>query len=186
MAPEIDSFILFLATERGLSPAYQISVRRSLENLADWLQEQGFATWQKVDTKCLQEFLSRQKRRGLEASSLRIAIVHTKIFFRFLAQRNLMTEDPSELLLSPRTGSSLPNTLQVSQLVQILDSIDTSKALGRRDLAILELFYSSGLRLAEVCSIRLETLDLDDGFSGSPARATRPVLFQSAVEPAWR
>lgn len=164
MAPEIDSFILFLATERGLSPAYQISVRRSLENLADWLQEQGFATWQKVDTKCLQEFLSRQKRRGLEASSLRIAIVHTKIFFRFLAQRNLMTEDPSEPLLSPGTGSSLPNTLQVSQLVQILDSIDTSKALGRRDLAILELFYSSGLRLAEVCSIRLETLDLDDGF----------------------
>ena len=106
MAPEIDSFILFLATERGLSPAYQISVRRSLENLADWLQEQGFATWQKVDTKCLQEFLSRQKRRGREASSLRIASVHTKIFFRFLAQRNLMTEDPSEPLLSPRTPLS--------------------------------------------------------------------------------
>ena len=164
VAPEIDSFILFLATERGLSPAYQLSVRRSLETLANWAAEEGITTWQAADTKCLQEFLSGQKKRGLEASSLRIAIVHIRIFFRFLVNRDFLSEDPSEPLLSPRTGSSLPGTLQVSQIVQILDSIDASKSLGRRDLAILELFYSSGLRLAEVCSIRLETLDLDDGF----------------------
>ena len=164
MAPQIDSFILFLATERGLSSAYQLSVRRSLETLADWAADEGARTWQAIDTRCLQEFLSRQKQRGLEASSLRIAIVHIRIFFRFLVHRDFLSEDPSEPLLSPRTGSSLPETLQVSQVVQILESIDTSKPLGRRDLAILELFYSSGLRLAEVCSIRLETLDLDDGF----------------------
>ena len=164
MVPQIDSFILFLATERGLSSAYQLSVRRSLETLADWAVDEGATTWQAIDTRCLQEFLSRQKQRGLEASSLRIAIVHIRIFFRFLVHRDFLSEDPSEPLLSPRTGSSLPETLQVSQVVQILDSIDTSKPLGRRDLAILELFYSSGLRLAEVCSIRLETLDLDDGF----------------------
>ena len=164
MAPQIDSFILFLATERGLSSAYQLSVRRSLETLADWAADEGATTWQAIDTRCLQEFLSRQKQRGLEASSLRIAIVHIRIFFRFLVHRDFLSEDPSEPLLSPKTGSSLPETLQVSQVVQILDSIDTSKPLGRRDLAILELFYSSGLRLAEVCSIRLETLDLDDGF----------------------
>ena len=164
MAPQIDSFILFLATERGLSSAYQLSVRRSLETLADWAADEGATTWQAIDTRCLQEFLSRQKQRGLEASSLRIAIVHIRIFFRFLVHRDFLSEDPSEPLLSPKTGSPLPETLQVSQVVQILDSIDTSKPLGRRDLAILELFYSSGLRLAEVCSIRLETLDLDDGF----------------------
>ena len=164
MAPQIDSFILFLATERGLSSAYQLSVRRSLETLANWAADEGATTWQAIDTRCLQEFLSRQKQRGLEASSLRIAIVHIRIFFRFLVHRDFLSEDPSEPLLSPKTGSPLPETLQVSQVVQILDSIDTSKPLGRRDLAILELFYSSGLRLAEVCSIRLETLDLDDGF----------------------
>tara|TARA_B100001287_G_scaffold169618_1_gene142691 strand:- start:17 stop:904 length:888 start_codon:yes stop_codon:yes gene_type:complete len=164
VAPQIDSFILFLATERGLSSAYQLSVRRSLETLANWAADEGATTWQAIDTRCLQEFLSRQKQRGLEASSLRIAIVHIRIFFRFLVHRDFLSEDPSELLLSPKTGSPLPETLQVSQVVQILDSIDTSKPLGRRDLAILELFYSSGLRLAEVCSIRLETLDLDDGF----------------------
>ena len=164
VAPEINSFILFLATERGLSSAYQISVRRSLETLAEWAASKGVTSWRDVDTRCLQEFLSRQKQRGLEASSLRVAIVHLRIFFRFLVHRDFLSEDPSDPLLSPRTGSSLPETLQVSQLVKILESIDTSKPLGYRDLAILELFYSSGLRLAEVCSIRLETLDLDDGF----------------------
>ena len=164
MAPQIDSFILFLATERGLSSAYQLSVRRSLETLANWAADEGATTWQAIDTRCLQEFLSRQKQRGLEASSLRIAIVHIRIFFRFLVHRDFLSEDPSEPLLSPKTGSPLPETLQVSQVERILGSIDTSKPLGRRDLAILELFYSSGLRLAEVCSIRLETLDLDDGF----------------------
>lgn len=164
LAPQIDSFILYLATERGLSDAYQLSVRRTLETLADWAQQRDLPDWQDLGIDHLREFLSQQKSRGLEASSLRIAVVHLKIFFRFLVSRNLLGEDPAEPLLSPRTGSSLPGTLQVSQVARILDSIDPSKPLGRRDLAILELFYASGLRLAEICSARLESLDLEDGF----------------------
>ena len=164
LAPQIDTFILYLATERGLSDAYQLSVRRTLETLADWAQEQELDTWQDLGIDHLREFLAHLKKKGLEASSLRIAVVHTKIFFRFLAGRSLIEDDPAEPLLSPRTGSHLPETLHESQIVRLLESIDPSRALGRRDLAILELFYSSGLRLAEVCSVRLETLDLEDGF----------------------
>ena len=164
LAPQIDTFILYLATERGLSDAYQLSVRRTLETLADWAQEQELDTWQDLGSAHLREFLAHLKKKGLEASSLRIAVVHTKIFFRFLAGRSLIEDDPAEPLLSPRTGSHLPETLHESQIVRLLESIDPSRALGRRDLAILELFYSSGLRLAEVCSVRLETLDLEDGF----------------------
>ena len=164
LAPQIDSFILYLATERGLSDSYQLSVRRSLETLADWAQERKFGAWSDLDIDHLREFLARLKKKGLEASSLRIAVVHLKIFFRFLALRNLIEDDPAEPLLSPRTGNHLPETLHESQVAQLLESIDPGKALGRRDLAILELFYSSGLRLAEICSARLETLDLEDGF----------------------
>ena len=164
LAPQIDIFILYLATERGLSDAYQLSVRRTMETLADWAQEQELDTWQDLGIDHLREFLAQLKKKGLEASSLRIAVVHIKIFFRFLAGRSLIEDDPAEPLLSPRTGSRLPETLHESQVVRLLESIDPSKALGRRDLAILELFYSSGLRLAEICSARLETLDLEDGF----------------------
>ena len=163
MDHQIDSFILYLATERGLSDAYQLSVRRSLEALLHWAREKKFADWRDLGVDDLSAFLAHLKKR-LEASSLRIAIVHLKIFFRFLALRNLVEADPSEPLLSPRSGSHLPETLHVNQVEKLLNSIDPARPLGRRDLAILELFYSSGLRLAEICSVRLETLDLEDGF----------------------
>ena len=164
LAPQIDIFILYLATERGLSNAYQLSVRRTLETLADWAREQKLSTWQDLGIDHLREFLSQLKKKGLESSSLRIAVVHIKIFFRFLAGRSLIEDDPAEPLLSPRTGRHLPETLHESQIVRLLESIDPSKTLGRRDLAILELINSSGQRLAEICSARLETLDLEDGF----------------------
>ncbi len=163
LAPEIDSFILYLATERGLSDAYQLSVRRSLEALLQWAREHNFAEWRDLGVDDLSSFLGHLKKR-LGASSLRIAVVHLKIFFRFLNSRKLIAADPAEPLLSPRTGSHLPETLHGAQVEKLLNSIDPSRPLGRRDLAILELFYSSGLRLAEICASRLETLDLDDGF----------------------
>jgi integrase/recombinase XerD len=164
VAPEIDSFILYLATERGLSSNYQLSVRRTLETLATWSTKHGHAAWRDLGVEELSNFLAAQKERGLEASSLRICVVHLKIFFRFLVHRRYLEADPADPLLAPRTGSHLPETLHAQHIVSILDSIDTTRELGRRDLAILELFYASGLRLTEICKGRLETLDLDDGF----------------------
>ncbi len=160
----IDQFILYLATERGLSDAYQLAVRRTLEGLAKWARANGHVRWRDLGVDELSAFLSRRKKRGLGPSSLRIAVVHLKIFFRFLAARDLIPADPAEPLLSPRTGSTLPETLHAAHVTQLLESIDSRKPLGRRDLALLELFYASGLRLAEVCRARLENLNLDDGF----------------------
>ena len=111
LAPQIDSFILFLATERGLSDAYQLSVRRTLETLAGWAGSRSLTAWRDFGVDELTAFLADQKARGLEASSLRIVVVHLKIFFRFLAARNLIEADPAEPLLSPRTGAHLPETL---------------------------------------------------------------------------
>lgn len=164
VGPQIDAFLLYLATERGLSDAYQLSVRQTLETLATWAEKKGHKGWRDLGVDDLSAFLGAQKRRGLEASSLRIALVHLKVFFRFLVSRFHIEADPAEPLLSPKTGSHLPETLPETQVATLLRSIDTDKALGRRDLAILELFYASGLRLAEICSVRLETLDLEDGF----------------------
>ena len=155
---------MYLATERGLSDAYQLHVRRTLESLLAWADKKGFASWGDLGVDDLAGFLASQKKKGLEASSLRILTVHLKIFFRFLASRNITEADPAEPLLAPKTGSYLPETLHEDHCAKLLESIDPKKFLGRRDLAILELFYASGLRLSEVCTVRLETLDLDDGF----------------------
>lgn len=159
----IDSFILYLATERGLSSAYQLSVKQSLDTLSDWMEGRSLAHPAEVSLDNLTAFLTARRKEGLSASSQRILVVHLKIFFRFLVSRNHLQHDPAEPLLAPKAPSKLPETLSADHLSQLLASIDPAKPLGKRDLAMLELFYSSGLRLSELCNAKLENLDEDDG-----------------------
>jgi integrase/recombinase XerD len=177
MEKESDAFIRYLATERGLSEAYQLSVRQTLDALAGWLKKRGTPLTD-VGTEELAAFLSQRKKNGLIAASLRISTVHLKIFFRWLAARNRLEMDPAEPLLAPRPDQTLPETLHSTEVTRLLESIDPSARLGRRDRAILELFYAAGLRLSELCNLRLETLDLDEGFvrvtgKGNKTRVTR-------------
>lgn len=158
-----DSFIRYLATERGLSEAYQLSVRRTLDALAGWLTKKS-KPLPEVGTEELAAFLSDRKKSGLNAASLRIATVHLKVFFRWLAMKGKLEMDPAEPLLSPRPDQNLPETLHAQELRKLLESIDPAVPLGRRDLAILDLFYSSGLRLSELCGLRLEMVDFEGGF----------------------
>lgn len=158
----VDSFILFLATERGLSPAYQLSIRQSLDSFLQWAQEKNIPHPREVDIDTLTSFLTSRRKTGLSASSQRILVVHLKVFFRFLVTRREIDHDPAEPLLAPKEPAKLPETLSAQHLGQLLDSIALDKPLGKRDLAILELFYSSGLRLSELCNARLETLDEEE------------------------
>lgn len=160
----IDQFLLYIATERGLSTAYQLSVSQTLHALSRWLSEKGIKDWNDVGTEDLSQFLSGQKDDGMSASSLRISMVHLKIFFRRLAGLKAIEADPAEPLLPPRAEQHLPETLNERDIGSILDAVDIQNMLGRRDLAILELFYASGLRLSELCNARIENMDLDEGF----------------------
>lgn len=164
MEKETDAFIRHLAVERGLSEAYQLSVRQSLDTLAAWLRRRG-SSLQDTGTDELAAFLSDRKKAGLTAASLRIATVHLKIFFRWLAAANSLPMDPAEPLLAPRPDETLPETLHAAEIAKLIGSIDVTEPLGRRDRAILDLFYASGLRLSELCGLRLEYIDLDEGFA---------------------
>ena len=164
MTTQIDQFLLYIATERGLSTAYQLSVRQTLDALVTWLEQKGINSWDDVGTDELTAFLTEQKDDGLSAASLRIGMVHLKIFFRYLAGKKITVADPAEPLLPPRGEMHLPETLNEQHVRSILESVDVTQPLGRRDLAILEMFYASGLRLSELCGARLENLDLDEGF----------------------
>ncbi len=163
MESHCDQFIRFLATERGLSGAYQLSVRQTLDALAGWMKLRKTAL-RDIGTDELAAFLSQRKQEGLNAASLRITTVHLKVFFRWLVGKEKLEMDPAEPLIAPRPDMTLPETLHATELVKLLESIDPSQPLGRRDLAILELFYSSGLRLSELCKVRLEMMDSEEGF----------------------
>jgi integrase/recombinase XerD len=164
MQPEIDRFILYLATERGLSDNYQLSTRRSLEEFAEWLSRAKQITEPRnVTLALIGDYLAFRKRGGLAAASIKLIVVAIKIFFRFLLARKEIDRDVAETLPLPRTERYLPETLNELQVEQLLTSIPTNRPLGLRDRAMAELLYASGLRISELTNARLENLNLDEG-----------------------
>jgi integrase/recombinase XerD len=165
MADLIDAFLLYLATERGLSTNYQLLVRRVLEAFASWIKEQkAIEAAAEVSTQHLTDYLARRKKDGLAASSARVELVAIKIFFRWLAARGKRVGDPAEALLPPRLEQHLPGTLNELDAQRLVESIDGLEPLDRRDRAILELFYASGLRVSELVNAKLENLSLEEGW----------------------
>lgn len=161
---DIDRFILFLATEKGLSTAYQLSTRRSLESFASWAARRGVKGWTSVELPDLTTHLAERKKAGLSASSIRLLVIALKIFYRFLVERGRLTQDRAEALLAPKISRYLPETLNEMEAAHFIESISTERPLGLRDRAMLELLYSSGLRVSELVGAKLERLHLEEGF----------------------
>jgi integrase/recombinase XerD len=173
MRHAIDDFILYLATERGLSENYQISTRLSLEGFVSWLERKSVVAPNAVENltepiapgsitlEQISDYLAHRKRAGLSAASLKLVIVAFKIFFRWLHARGRVPHDVGELLALPRTERYLPETLNELQVEILLEGIGATRPRALRDRAILELLYASGLRVSELVNARLENLDLD-------------------------
>jgi len=163
MEQAIDSFIRFLAVERGLSENYQLSTQRSLSEFAQWC-----AAKKKIDHPCsvtlpvISEYLADRKRAGLSASSIKLIVVAMKIFFRFLAGKGEVERDPAEALALPRIERYLPETLNELQVEQLLEKINTKVPHGLRDRAMIELLYASGLRTSELANARLENFSFEE------------------------
>ena len=163
MEQEIDLFIRFLATERGLSDNYQLSTRRSLSEFAAWCSSaREITAATEVTLPLISDYLASRKRGGLAASSIKLVVVALKIFFRFLTAKRRIVRDPTETLTLPRIERYLPETLNEMQVEQLIDSINTAQPLGLRDRAVIELLYASGLRISELANARLENFNSDE------------------------
>lgn len=162
MQTDIEDFIIYLATERGLSDHYQVSTRISLESFAAWLlKTHSLAAVKTVARDHFVGFLEHRKRAGMAAASLKLNVVALKIFFRWLRARERITQDPAELLVLPRLERYLPETLNEQQVETLLDAIGEDHPLALRNRAIFETLYACGLRVSELCGARLEHLNLD-------------------------
>jgi integrase/recombinase XerD len=181
MENRIDSFLRYLATERGLSEAYQLSVAQTLLNLSAWLGSKRLEL-PETGTAELANYLATRKAEGLGASSLRLSTVHLKIFFRWLLSKGDIEMDPAEPLVSSKGERKLPSTLSPTAVKNWLEGIPADILLGRRDRAILELFYSSGLRLAELCAARLEWMDSEEGFLRVTGKGNKTRLVRVGKE----
>lgn len=160
----IDRFVLFLATERGLSDNYQLSTRQSLEAFAAWAELRGVREVGAVTTDEMTAYLLERRAGGLANASVRLVVIALKIFFRWLAGRRHVGGDPAALLMAPRLDATLPETLTEEEIGHLLASIEPVGPLDFRDLAVLELMYASGLRVSELANATLDALSLEDGF----------------------
>jgi integrase/recombinase XerD len=160
----IERFVLFLATERGLSDNYQLSTRQSLEAFAAWAGLKGVREAGEVTTDGMTAYLLERRAGGLANASVRLQVIALKIFFRWLAARRHLAGDPAALLMAPRLDATLPETLTEEEIGHLLASIEPVGPLDFRDLAVLELMYASGLRVSELANATLDALSLEDGF----------------------
>ncbi len=161
----IDKFLLYLAAERGLSVNYRLSVQQTMERFADWCAEHQYPPESITDTVLAEHHRWLRQECSLAASSCRISMVHLRQFFRFLAKEKILPTNPAALLECGKEGRPLPETLGAEAINTMLQSIDPSDIpYGARDRAILEMLYSSGLRVSELVNLRAEQVDWEENF----------------------
>ena len=164
MTSEIQLFIRYLAVEKGLSENYQQSNLYSLAILQKWLGSHRLELrLGELTSSNLSDFLNQLAKKKLQANSKKTVLIHIKHFFRFLSTRGYISSNPAECILLPKTIAKLPEVISTQKINQILHSINQTQFLGKRDLAILEVFYASGCRLSELINSQLEHLSLTEG-----------------------
>lgn len=159
---QIDRFLAHLRDERGLSEHTRQAYRRDLAKLEDFCTEQGLNRWDMLRTHHIRAFAATQHRRGLGGRSLQRLLSALRAFFDYLTREGMLSHNPAAGVSAPRAPRRLPGVLDVDQMGRLL-RIAGDDPLSARDRAILELFYSSGLRLAELVALDITDIDLDDG-----------------------
>ena len=156
-----ERFGAHLGTERRLSAHTSASYLREIDALIGWCEANGIATWDALDTQHLRLFAARSHAGGLAPRSVQRRLSAVRTFLRFLQRERVLAHNPAAEVRAPKARRRLPETLDVDQMGRLLE-IPGDDALAVRDRAIMELFYSSGLRLAELVGLELGAIDLAD------------------------
>ena len=187
---ERDAFLAHLKVERRMSAHTLDGYGRDLAALCDWLAEQRIAAWNRVDGEILRAFIASEHRRGLGPTSLQRRLSACRSFFAWQLRNGRLPANPATGLRAPKAPRKLPEVLDPDEMTRLVE-VPTEDAIGKRDRALLELMYSSGLRLAEVCSLHWRALDLDAGMvrvTGKGAKTRVVPVGRHACEAlrAWR
>jgi len=158
----IDRFARHLAVERNLSPHTCAAYVRDLNAFREFLAGQGgadAAALQRLDHLLLRRYLAELHKHH-QRSSLARKLSTLRTFFRYLRREGLLAANPAEGLATPKRNSYLPKTLSVDEAAALMERGHGTSTLALRDRAILELLYSSGLRVSELTGLNVEALDL--------------------------
>ena len=163
MERQLEAFCAHLRNERQMSEHTQLAYRRDLDSVMTWCGNNGIADWKALQIQQLRQFIARRHHQGQSSRSLARLLSAVRGFYRYLNREGLCDHDPANGLSAPKGERRLPRVLDTDRALQLLDGGVEDDFLARRDQAILELFYSSGLRLSELTGLNLEQLDLPAG-----------------------
>jgi integrase/recombinase XerC len=157
----IDRFLRQLSLERRLSPNTIEAYGRDLGALTAWCERQGIAGWRDVDHAHVRSFGARSHAAGLGPRSIQRRFSAIRSFYAFLQREGQVQANPAVDVRAPKVPKRLPRTVDADQMARLLEHRPRD-VLDQRDLAMMELLYSSGLRLAELLSLDVTGLDLRD------------------------
>nr|VFK81031.1 MAG: integrase/recombinase XerC [Candidatus Kentron sp. SD] len=158
----IDAFIEHLATERRLSSLTSKAYRRDLERLLAFCREQGISSWDRLNGAHTRSFVGLQRRLERSSHATQRLLSAMRGFYRFLIREGYVANDPTVSIRAPRRPRHLPRIPDVDQMAGLLNSHEDTP-LAIRDWAMMELLYSSGLRLAELVGLNLLDLNIEEG-----------------------
>src|SRR5438445_1487611 len=160
----IDSFLTMATVEKGLSKNTIEAYSHDLSGLSEFLISQGVRSWTDVKSFHLRSYVAWLRKRGLNTSSIARHVVTVRRFNKFLQSEGLLSENPLPALYLKAAPRKLPQTLSGEDIRNLLNRPDSSGYLGRRDQAMLELLYATGLRVSELVSLQYQQVDFQGNY----------------------
>jgi len=157
----LEKFLEYIALEKGLSPNTGEAYRQDLSDFTGWLQRHKINDLNAVTRRHIMDFLLDQREKGLAATTLSRRLVAIRVFFRFLQQEGFIAANLTDAMDAPKLWKVLPGVLSVAEVDRLLNAPDSKKPQGLRDKAMLELLYGSGLRVSELCGLKMDDLHDD-------------------------
>jgi integrase/recombinase XerD len=167
MASEVDKLLAehhdWLAVERGLAANSLAAYRRDLARYAEFLHARKIRDPAKITEHVVHEYVAILNASELAPSSAARAVASVRSFHRFCAREGYLPTDPTEDVGAPRVPQSIPKALTEDQVLALLRAVEGDNPLARRDVALLELLYATGIRIGEAVALDVEDLELEDG-----------------------
>lgn len=164
MKNDLESFIRFLSEERGLAQNTLDSYERDLSQYIDFLEQSGVQSLQDSGKVNINGYLLRLKQKGRATATLSRTMVSIRALYQYMVKERRMENDPSMHMETPKQEKRIPKVLSVSEMERLLESPLTSTPNGMRDKAMLEVLYATGIRVSELISLDVDSVNLTVGF----------------------
>lgn len=160
----VDEFLTYLRVSKNSSVHTIESYSKDLQQFLDFLDQESVVGWESVDHILIRKYLALLKNASLAKTSICRKVACIRSFFKYLCRQGYLQDNPVLGVATPKREKRLPNFLYLDEMNRLLNLPDQSSKLEIRDLAILEILYSSGLRLQEVVQLCMRDLDLSRGY----------------------